>query len=188
MKAPMWPAAAVIAMAGAVDLFALEGSDKALGLGVVVGIADPAHAGGDAVPVEHAGVLGTGVLHAAVGMVDQAAPGRAARRHRHGQRRHRQAGAEMIGHRPADDAPAESIEDNRQIGELLLEPGIEPAPAKAGVMSATHSWSRALSCMSRARFGTTGQRCRASVVDGTKGRRRRPSRLPRASGATRACG
>src|SRR5271168_3330235 len=178
MKAPMWPAAAVIAMAGAVDLFALEGSDKALGLGVVVGIADPAHAGGDAVPVEHAGVLGTGVLHAAVGMVDQAAPGR----------RHRQAGAEMIGHRPADDAPAESIEDNRQIGELLLEPGIEPAPAKAGVMSATHSWSRALSCMSRARFGTTGQRCRASVVDGTKGRRRRPSRLPRASGATRACG
>src|SRR5271155_3304477 len=68
-----------------------------------------------------------------------------ARRHRHGQRRHRQAGAEMIGHRPADDAPAESIEDNRQIGELLLEPGIEPAPAKAGVMSATHSWSRALS-------------------------------------------
>ena len=181
MKAPMWPAAAVIAMAGAVDLFALEGSDKALGLGVVVGIADPAHAGGDAVPVEHAGVLGTGVLHAAVGMMDQAAPGRAARRQR-------QAGAEMIGHRPADDAAAESIEDNRQIGEFLLEPGIEPAPAKAGVMSATHSWSRALSCMSRARFGTTGQRCRASVVDGTKGRRRRPSRLPRASGATRACG
>jgi hypothetical protein len=63
--------------------------------------------------------------------VDQAAPGRAARRQRHGQRRHSQAGAEMIGHRPVDDAAAESIEDNRQIGEFLREPDIEPAPAKA---------------------------------------------------------
>ena len=69
---------AVIAIAGAVDLFALEGSDEALGLGVVVRIADPAHAGGDPVGLQEAGVLGTGVLHAAVGMVDQAAPGRRA--------------------------------------------------------------------------------------------------------------
>ena len=50
---------AVIAIASAVDLFALEGSDEALGLGVVVGIADPAHAGGDALALQEAGVLGT---------------------------------------------------------------------------------------------------------------------------------
>jgi hypothetical protein len=84
------------------------------------------------VGVEQAGVLGTGVLHAAIGMVDQAAPGRVARRQRHGQRRHRQTGAEMIGHRPADDAAAEGIEDDCQIGEFLLQPDIEPAPAKVG--------------------------------------------------------
>jgi hypothetical protein len=63
----------------------LRVSDEPLGLGIAVRIADPAHAGGDAVWVEHAGGLGIGVLRATVGMVDQ-------------------AGAEMIGHRPADDA------------------------------------------------------------------------------------
>src|SRR2546423_11496042 len=61
---------AVITIAGGVDLFTLERSDEALGFGVVVGIADPAHAGGNSVGLQQAGVLGTGVLHAAVGMVD----------------------------------------------------------------------------------------------------------------------
>ena len=74
---------AVIAVPGAVDLFALERPDETLGLGVVVGIADPAHAGGNPVGLQQAGVVGAGVLHAAIGMVDQAAPGRAARRQRH---------------------------------------------------------------------------------------------------------
>src|SRR5215472_3557781 len=38
---------AVIAIERAVNLFAFERPDEALGLGIVVGIADPAHAGGD---------------------------------------------------------------------------------------------------------------------------------------------
>ena len=53
---------AVIAITGAVDLLALERSHEALGLGVVVGIADPAHAGGNPVVFQQAGILGTGVL------------------------------------------------------------------------------------------------------------------------------
>jgi hypothetical protein len=46
---------------------------------------------------------------------------------------------------------------------------------------------RPLSCMSRARFGTTGQGCRRAVVSGTNGRRRRPSRLSSHISAARAC-
>ena len=63
----------------AVDLLLLERLHEALRLGIVVGIADPAHAGGNAVLLQQIGVVAAGILDAAVGVVDQAAgPGRRA--------------------------------------------------------------------------------------------------------------
>ena len=51
-----------IAVDGAVDLLGLEGFHEALGLGVVVGVGDPAHAWRDAMPGQPLGVLGAGIL------------------------------------------------------------------------------------------------------------------------------
>src|SRR5580704_17399404 len=49
----------VIAVAPAIGLLGLERLHEALGLGVVVGIADPAHAGGNAVRLQRLGVVAT---------------------------------------------------------------------------------------------------------------------------------
>src|SRR5882762_561824 len=65
----------VIAIEPAIDLLGLERRHEALGLGVVVGIADPAHADADAVRLQELAVVGAGILHAAIGVMDQAAPG-----------------------------------------------------------------------------------------------------------------
>jgi len=40
-----------VAIGPAIDLFLLQGSHEPLGLGVVIGIPDPAHAGLDVVPL-----------------------------------------------------------------------------------------------------------------------------------------
>src|SRR5450631_4950118 len=52
----------VIAIEPAIDLLGLERLHEALGLGVVVGIADPAHAGDNAARLEQLGVVATGIL------------------------------------------------------------------------------------------------------------------------------
>ena len=44
-------------------------------------------------------------------------------------------------------------------------------------MSATHSWSIPVNTIPRARFGTTRQPCRLSVVTGTNGLVRKHKRL-----------
>jgi hypothetical protein len=54
---------AQIAIVSAVDLLLLECLHEALRLGVVVGIADTAHARLDAMRFQYARVLATGVLH-----------------------------------------------------------------------------------------------------------------------------
>ena len=66
----------------------------------------------------------------------------------------------MIGHRPADDAAAEGIDDDRQIDELLLQADVGDVghPQLIGPVSLSP----------RARFGTISQSCRESVVCGTK--------------------
>src|ERR1700704_3795738 len=68
-----------VAIVSSVDLLVLEGLHEAFRLGVVVGVADAAHAGADAMSLEQRAVVGTGVLHAAIGMMDQAVRRRAAR-------------------------------------------------------------------------------------------------------------
>src|SRR5262245_40203210 len=56
----------------AVDELDLEGGEEALGDGVIPAGARPAEALGDAVAGEEPGVVGGGVLAAAIGVVDQA--------------------------------------------------------------------------------------------------------------------
>lgn len=63
----------------AVDLFGLERLHEAFGLGVVEGIARPAHAEGDVTIGKPLAVGDGGVLHAAIGMMDQAATRRSSR-------------------------------------------------------------------------------------------------------------
>ena len=100
-----------------VELLGLEGLHEALGLGVVEGVARPRHADGDVVVGEALAVGEAGVLHAAVGVMDEAAPGRLARLERlveggHGERR-----AETAAEGPAHGLAREGVEDHREIGE-----------------------------------------------------------------------
>src|SRR6266446_10059616 len=122
-------------------------------------------------------VVATGILHTAIGVVDEAVGCRAPRRKSHVEGRQGEARLEVPLQGPADDAAAEGIDHHGKIDEDLGQSDIEPAPAKAGVISATQSWSMPVGSMPRARFGTTRQAWRASVVTGTKGRSRRRNRL-----------
>jgi len=57
-----------------IDLLILERFDKALHLGIVVGIAAPAHADADARRLQQLGIRGRGLLHAAIRVMSQARP------------------------------------------------------------------------------------------------------------------
>src|SRR5580692_9665031 len=72
-----------------VDFLLLQCSHEALGLGVVVGVAGAAHAGSDPVGLQPFAIFVAGVLHAAVGVVDETRRGTAGRQ-RHVERLDRQ--------------------------------------------------------------------------------------------------
>src|SRR5262249_45608014 len=74
-----------VAVGCSVDLLLLERAHEALRLGIVVGTANAAHARPDVVYLKDGGVIAACVLHAAVGMMDQAAWCRPPRRERHGE-------------------------------------------------------------------------------------------------------
>ncbi len=84
-----------------VHFLLLQGSHEALGLGVVVRVAGPAHAGSDRVGLQPFAVFIAGVLYAAVGVVDETGRGTAGRQ-RHVERLDSQTRPEMVGQRPAD--------------------------------------------------------------------------------------
>ena len=67
---------------------------------------------------------GRGVLHAPVGVVDEALGFRVAQAERHVERFEGEAGFEMVGERPPHDLAREGVEDDRQIDELFAEPHI----------------------------------------------------------------
>src|SRR5438067_7717779 len=60
-----------IAIFGSVNLLVLECFDKALRLGIVVGISAPAHTDGHTVLLQQINVSAAGILHAAIGMMHQ---------------------------------------------------------------------------------------------------------------------
>ena len=61
-----------VAVVSAVDLLRLERLHEALCLGIVVRVADPAHAGLDVVLGKYDGVFGACVLDAPIGVMDEA--------------------------------------------------------------------------------------------------------------------
>ena len=57
--------------AAAIDFFGFEGLHEALGFGIVVRIAGPAHTDGDIVAGEALAIIGRSILHAAIGMMNE---------------------------------------------------------------------------------------------------------------------
>jgi hypothetical protein len=86
-----------------VQQFGFDGREERLGDRVVPALTAPAHRQADAVSGGEAGMLGAGVLTAAIGMKDQ--PGRGPAPHESvGEGLVDQVGLEVIGDGPADDA------------------------------------------------------------------------------------
>ena len=115
-----------VSIGSSIDFLVLERLDEALRLGVIVGIADAAHARLDVVPFQQFGVVAARILHTAIGVVDQAAGHGLARHERYGERVYRQTRLKMRGQRPAHHTPAERIEDHRQM--LGLKPAGDTRP------------------------------------------------------------
>jgi len=70
---------------------------------------------------EQLAIVGASILDAAIGVVDEAAGGRPACGQGHLERGDGEAGCRFVASAPADDAPAERVEDDREIGEFLGE-------------------------------------------------------------------
>jgi len=93
------------------DQLRLEGVDEALGHRVVVGIADRSDRGQDAGVVEGLGVVGRGVLRAAVGVGDELEVGAVVTlAEGHPQGVEHQVGAHVGGQLPADDLAGEGVD------------------------------------------------------------------------------
>ena len=103
----------VLVLVGA-DLFALEGFDKALAGGIVVGCGGAAHAGQDGVVFEHVEVLLRRILDAAVGVVHQAGRG-LAQDESWFQGRQREARRQAAVQRPANHFAGEAVPHQGQV-------------------------------------------------------------------------
>src|SRR5690349_4272978 len=89
----------------AVDALDLERAKEGFCRSIIITAAFAAHAGQDAVRLEQLTVGATGILHAPIGMMDQALRGLAVPQgHRQGGSD--QFGAQVMGKGPADNAPA----------------------------------------------------------------------------------
>ena len=126
----------------AVDLLGFERMHEALGLGVVLRRSRATHAGVGADLAQAQGVVAAGVLHAAVGMMDQVLQRTATRGDGLVERLERQAGLQMIGERPADDFPGEGVHDHRQIDELLRQTDVGDVRDPDMIRRSEHSLAR----------------------------------------------
>jgi len=97
----------------AVQEFAFERGEKALRHGVVVGVANRAHGGANARLAAAVAESDGRVLRALIRMVDHAS--RLADRERHVQRRKHNVGVQRQRHRPANDPPAEHVENDGEV-------------------------------------------------------------------------
>src|SRR2546423_15375787 len=111
-----------ITIVSAVDFLLLECFHEALRLGVVVGITDPAHARLDIIGSKHGGVITASILHAAIGMMDQASTRWSTCLDRHFKRRQSEARAQMLFQRPPDHPSAERIGPHGQQTQLFQPP------------------------------------------------------------------
>jgi hypothetical protein len=110
-----------------------------LGERIVVAVAHAPHRGFDAGFCQTLGVADRDVLHAAVAVVHQAAAlGRPAMAESLFQGVQDEAGVGAAADAPSDDAPGEGVDHEGDIDKAVPGRNVEPAPAKAGVKSATH--------------------------------------------------
>lgn len=107
----------------AVHFLLLQRAHEALGLGVVIRVAGAAHADQDAARLQPFAIVGAGILHAPVGVVDEAGLGVSGGQG-HVERLDGQARFEMVGERPADHPARKGVENDGQIDELPGQPDI----------------------------------------------------------------
>jgi len=101
----------------AVDLFSLERLHEAFSLCVVEGIAGPAHTDGDVAIRQSLAIGDGGVLHAAIGVVDQAAALRLSGVEGPLQCRDGDRGIECVLKSPANGLAREGVKNDGEIGE-----------------------------------------------------------------------
>src|SRR4051812_27711912 len=92
----------------------LERGEEALHGRIIETVAAPAHRLLDAMPLQHRPIRPSGVLHAAVAMMNEPPWGSAALEG-HDQGVDTQAGLEVIRHRPAHDLARRHILDGREV-------------------------------------------------------------------------
>src|SRR5208337_385002 len=107
----------------AVHFFLLQSAHEALGLGVVIRVAGAAHADQDATLRQLFAIVGAGILHAPVRVMDEAWLGVSGDQG-HVERLDGQARLEMVGERPADHLARKSVENDGEINKLLRQPDI----------------------------------------------------------------
>jgi len=110
-----------------VDQFGLQGGEETLGHGVIEALACPAHRAGDAARGEGYLVGSGGILTAPIGVVDESRAG-ATGMDGHGEGVERQFGAQVVGHRPADDAPRVGIHQDGEIEPTFRSGDIRDVP------------------------------------------------------------
>jgi hypothetical protein len=101
-----------------VDLFSLQRLHEALGFGVVEGIAGPAHADGDVTIGQSLAIGDGGVLHAAIGMMDQAAGLRLSGIEGRIQRGNGERGVERVLKSPAHGLAREGVKNDGEAKAL----------------------------------------------------------------------
>ena len=118
------PGVGEIAIGAGINLLVLERPHEALGHGVVVGTASPAHAGLDPGSLKPGDVVTASVLNAAVRVMNQAAGDHLPAGQRHLERTQGQARPQVIRHCPTDDLAAERVQHDGKVDECLGKPHV----------------------------------------------------------------
>jgi hypothetical protein len=113
------PGSLLVRVASLMHEFGFDRAKAAFHRGIVPTISLPAHGLDHPGCIEDLAVIGSGVLAAAIGMMDQAWR-RLLPLDGHGQCRDRQIRPHVVTHRPADDLPCEKIEHDSQIEPSFL--------------------------------------------------------------------
>lgn len=139
-----------------VNEFILQAAPERFHRGVIVAVAPAAHGGDEAVVGERGTIIGTGILHAAVGVMDKTGAGLAlAQRHHQSGQRHRRV--EGGAHGPADQAATATVEHASDV---------EPAFVGRHVSQIAHPDLVRLGRGRQRREPVGGNRMRVSAVGG----------------------
>ena len=150
------PCGITIGVVALVDELGFQCAEKALHRGIVPAIRLAAHRLGDGGRPQDLAVIASGVLAAAIGVMNETRPWTAPL-DCHGQGGDGEFGAHMLAHRPADDFSGEQIEDHGQVEPALAgrDVGDVRQPDLIRLLGAKFRSSR---------FAAIGRACLLSVV------------------------